>query len=167
MSFQRKLTILVLAATVLALAMACFGLAVYERRNFRNARTNELTLLANTLGANAAASMVFNDPKTASDMLAALEADHDIIAARLYDTSGHIFAEYVRSNLPQSYTIPPLSPDGVVFTEQSVFLTQPVALHGEREGSIVLISDLQLLNAKFWQYARISAIVLIFAALNT
>jgi PAS domain S-box-containing protein len=167
LSFQRKLMLLVLAATVLALAMACFGLTVYERRNFRNARTDALTLLANTLGANAAASMVFNDPKTASDMLAALQADHDIIAARLYDTSGHIFAGYVRAELPQNYTIPPLPADGAAFTEQSIVLTQPVVLHGEREGSIVLISDLQPLNAKFRQYAQISALVLIFAVLTT
>ncbi|HYA63246.1 MAG TPA: response regulator, partial [Candidatus Sulfotelmatobacter sp.] len=111
--------------------------------------------------------MVFNDPNTASDMLAALQADRDIIAARLYDTSGHIFAEYVRADPPQSYTIPPLSPDGVVFTDQSVVLTQRVALHGEKEGSIVLISDLRALDAKFWQYARISTLVLIFAVLTT
>jgi len=166
-SFHRKLTIVVLASTVLALAMACFALTVYERRDFRNARTNELTLLANTLGTNAAASMIFSDTKTASDMLAALQTDHDIIAARLYDSAGNVFAEYVRADPAKSYTIPLLPADGVVFTKQSVVLTRPVSLHGEREGSIVLVSDLQALNAKFWQYAQISLLVLIFAVLTT
>ena len=37
--------------------------------------------------------MVFNDSKTAVDMLDGLRADHDIIAARLYDNSGLMFAE--------------------------------------------------------------------------
>jgi uncharacterized membrane protein affecting hemolysin expression len=111
MSFQRKLTALVLAVTALALAMACLGLALYERLTFRDARTNELTLLANTLGANAAASMAFSDQQTATDILGALQTDPNIIAARLYDTSGHIFAEYVQIPLPRGHFVPPPHPD--------------------------------------------------------
>jgi uncharacterized membrane protein affecting hemolysin expression len=67
---------------------------------------NELTLLANTLGANAAATMVFNDPKTAAAILNAnaLRADRDVLSARLYDNSGHVFAEYVRAGASHSQT---------------------------------------------------------------
>jgi two-component system, sensor histidine kinase and response regulator len=166
-SFHRKLGVVVLATTVLALAMASVGLALYERHSFRNARSNELTLLANTLGANAAASMAFNDPKTAQDMLTALQADPDIMAARLYDNSGHIFAEYVRANLPPSYTIPPASGDGAEFAAQSLTLTQGVSLNQERCGSIVLISDLRSLNHKLWQFAQIVVLVLILAVIAT
>jgi hypothetical protein len=74
-SFRRKLTLLVLGVTILALAMACLGLALYERQNGRNSTASELTLLANTLGANAAASLAFNDQKTAREMLSALSSD--------------------------------------------------------------------------------------------
>jgi len=97
LSLHRKLILLSLAATVLGLTMASLGLALYERHTFRSDRANELALLANTLGANAAASMVFNDSATAGDILEAVRADHGIIAARLYDTRGRIFAEYVRA----------------------------------------------------------------------
>ena len=166
-SFQRKLTVLVLAATVLAPTMACLGLAMYERQNFRSARANELALLANTLGANAAASMAFNDPKTATDMLAALEADPDIIAACLYDNNGNAFAEYRRSDVPGSYRVPVVPPDGAEFSAKSLTLARHVSLKNERYGSLVLFSDLRTLNRKLWQFAQITALVLILAVLST
>jgi two-component system, sensor histidine kinase and response regulator len=167
MSFHRKLTFLVLAAAVLALLMVSLGLALYERHNFRSARVNELTLLASTLGANAAASMVFNDPKTAADILNALRADRDIIAARLYDNSGHLFAEYLRAGASQSPAVPARPSDGAQFDDGLLTLAQPIALHGEREGSIVLITDLRSLNVKYVQYAEIVSLVLVLAVLFT
>ena len=159
--------ILTLAATVLALLMVSLGLALYERHNFRNGRVNELTLLANTVGANAAASMVFNDPKTAADILNSLRTDRDIIAARLYDNSGQVFAEYVRAGATQSPAVPTHPPDGAHFDARSLTLTQPIALHGEREGSIVLITDLRSLKIKYVQYAQLVSLVLVLAVLFT
>ena len=167
LSLHRKLILLSLAATVLGLTMAALGLALYERHTFRSDRANELTLLANTVAANAAASMVFSDSTTAGDILDAVRADHGIIAARLYDARGRIFAEYVRADLPQSYTIPQLPPDGVVFHWDSVVLTQAVWLQDEREGSIVMISDLRSLNGKYLQYAQIVALVLVVSLHST
>jgi methyl-accepting chemotaxis protein len=46
-------------------------------------------------------------------------------------------------------------------------LAQPIALHGEREGSIVLITDLRSLNVKYVQYAEIVSLVLVLAVLFT
>jgi hypothetical protein len=50
--------------------------------------------LADTLGANAAASLAFNDAQTASQILSALHLENDVVGAYLYDTQGHLFAEY-------------------------------------------------------------------------
>ena len=112
LSFHRKIALLVVASAFSTLAMTCLGLALFERYSFRNARMSELSLLANTLGENTAASLTFNDQKSAADMLAALHADPDLMAAYLYDTSGKIFAEYRRANSPRSLGVPPLQPDG-------------------------------------------------------
>ncbi len=167
LSFYRKLTLLVVASTFSALAMTCLGLALFERNSFGNARMNELSLLANTLGENTAACLTFNDQKGAAQMLAALHADPDLMAAYLYDTSGQIFAEYRRANSPGSLGAPPLQPDGVHFNRDSLTVTQGVLLKGERSGSIVLVSDLQALNEKIRQYAKISALVLVISILVT
>jgi methyl-accepting chemotaxis protein len=161
LSFQRKLTLLVLTVTAVALAMLCLALALYERHTFRNARRNELTLLANTLGANTAASMAFNDQRTATDILSALQTDPNITTARLYDTHCRVFAEYSRVVLPPGHFVPPLPNDGAVFDPGSLTLTLPVSLNGERYGSIVLTSDLRLLRRKLGEYVQIVVFVLV------
>jgi uncharacterized membrane protein affecting hemolysin expression len=97
----------VLAATVFALSTTFVALTFYERSSFRQARHNELSLLASTLGQNSAASLAFNDQKTAADILAALEADPHIIAACLFDNTGRVFAEYP---LPDRKDVAPLRP---------------------------------------------------------
>jgi two-component system sensor histidine kinase/response regulator len=167
LSFQRKLTLLVMAAAALGLLMACFGLALYERHSFRTERASELKLLANTLAANSAASLVFNDAVTAGDILEAVRTDEDIVAVRLYDKQHRIFAEYLRSNLPSVFSIPHPPPEGVAFTSQYVILTQPVWFHGEREGTIVLLSNLNSLRVKYREYALIAVLVLVLALLLT
>ena len=167
LSFQRKLLFIVLTATALGLGMASLGMALYERYSFRSDRSNELSLLANTLGSNAAASMVFNDSATATDILNAVHVDRGIIAARLYDSHGRIFAEYLRADLPQAFTIPQLPAEGVVFQDDSAVLTQAVSFHAENAGFIVLVSDLHSLDEKYLQYSRIATIVLLLALLAT
>jgi two-component system, sensor histidine kinase and response regulator len=164
-SFQRKLTLLVLGVTVLALAMACLGLALYERQIGRTSTAKELILLANTLGANAAASLAFNDQKTAGEMLSALNSDPNIVAACLDDKSGSLFAQYRRQGLPREYELPSPGADGAEFHATDLIVTQGVSLNGERYGSIVVISDLQFLNRRFWQYSSIAVLFLLFAVL--
>ncbi|MGB7848085.1 MAG: hypothetical protein WBL63_20915 [Candidatus Acidiferrum sp.] len=77
-SFERKLSIPVLAVTVFAPRMTCMGLALYEWNNSRNARTNEFSRLASTLGRNSAASMASSDRKTTAARLVALQVNPDI-----------------------------------------------------------------------------------------
>ena len=93
LSLRQRLTLLILTSSVLGLLLACAGLTAYERNNFRASTLNELSALADTLGANAAASLLFNDQKTGADMLRALATEHHVLAARLYDVNGNVFAE--------------------------------------------------------------------------
>src|SRR5271168_2958524 len=95
-SIQRKLTILVLCTSMVGLSVACLAFEIYERNSFRAAMTSELSALAATLGANCAASLAFNDRKSAQDTLAALHAESHVVQACLYDGRGASFAEYRR-----------------------------------------------------------------------
>jgi methyl-accepting chemotaxis protein len=166
-SFQRKLTILVLAATLLGLGMTLAGLAVYERHSFRCDRASELNLLAHTLGINAAASMVFNDATTARDILSAVRVDPGIIEARLYDAQGRTFADYVPPAREQISSISSLPADGTAFRHDFVVLTHAVWWRNSRAGSIVLVSDLHSLRAKYVLYGKIALLALVLAVFIT
>ncbi len=166
-SIQTKLALLVFSASFFALVFACAGFGIYERANFRADMARELSTLADTLGSNSAASLAFDDQKTAREMLGALRAERSILAACLYDNYGNVFAEYRRSNLRRDYQTPPLRSDGPYFAPQSLTLFRAVAVNGEKTGTIAIVSDLSGFRAKMWQYLKISSLVLLLAIFAT
>ena len=158
---QRKLTLLMLAASVLSLFLAAAGFALYERSRFRQASEEELTALAETLGANTAASLVFNDPKTARDMLGALQGEQHILAACLYDGHGKLFAAYRRPDLPADFPLPVSNGAGAHSVGKSLILSRPVMLGGEQAGEIAIVSDLSGFRANIIEYGKIALLVLL------
>ena len=164
---RRKLALLILTSSSLAVILACLGFAIYERQNFRANTDNELRALADTLGANTAASLVFNDPKTAREMLGALRTDHNVLGACLYDTRGNIFAEYRRGGPGPAFTMPSLRGDGAYFEGNSVTLFRSVLMEGDKTGSIAIVSDLSGNSARLWEYAKIASLVLFISTLAT
>jgi signal transduction histidine kinase/CheY-like chemotaxis protein/HPt (histidine-containing phosphotransfer) domain-containing protein len=160
---RRKLAIVTLGAMILALA--CAGFAIYERESFRRTTVSELATLADTLGANAAASLTFDDKKTGREILGALRSEHNILAASFYDNKGEMFAEYRRSDLEANFRVPAWQKTGAYFDRETIILARGVFLNGEEIGSIVILSDLSGLLAKLRQYAQISVVVLLVSVL--
>jgi signal transduction histidine kinase/DNA-binding response OmpR family regulator len=164
---RRKLALLILASSVLAVILACVGFAIYERQNFLEDTANELTALAGTLGENTAASLAFDDKKTAREMLSALRADHNVLGACLYDSQGSIFAEYRRAGLSPDFRMPPSREDGAYFTPDSLMLFRSVLIDTDKTGSIAIISDLSGLRARLREYIKIAILVLFISILAT
>jgi signal transduction histidine kinase/CheY-like chemotaxis protein len=164
---RRKLALLILTSSVLAVILACMGFAVYERQNFRTNTGNELRALADTLGANTAASLAFNDRKTAREMLGALRADHNVLGACLYDIHGNIFADYRRAGLESEFTMPSLRGDGAYFEGNSITLFRSVLMERDKTGSIAIVSDLSGTKARLWEYTKIASLVLLISTLAT
>jgi signal transduction histidine kinase/DNA-binding response OmpR family regulator len=167
LTIRQKLALLILTASVFAVVLACVGFAIYERQRFHTDIANELATLADTLGANTAASLAFNDPKTAREMLAALRTERHVLGACLYDVHGQIFAEYRRAGLGPKFAMPSLSPDGAYFGPGTVARFESVYLKSDRTGSIAIVSDLSGIRAKFWEYTKIAILVLFISILAT
>jgi signal transduction histidine kinase/DNA-binding response OmpR family regulator len=164
---RRKLAVLILTASAFAVVLACLGFAIYERQIFRADTVNELAALADTLGANTAASLAFDDQKTAREMLAALRAEHDVMGACLYDNHGNIFAEYRRAGLTTAFEMPSWRKDGAQFDQHSITLFRSVLLEKDKTGSIAIVSDLSGFRARFWEYTKIAILVLFISTLAT
>lgn len=167
MPVRTKLTLLVLSASVLALVLATVGFGIYERASFRSFTGNELTALADTLGANTAASLVFNDPKAATEMLSSLHSEHRILSAHLFDARGKLFAEYHRPDFPQDEKQHVLLGDGIYFAAGSATRYRSVFLNNERAGAIAITSDLSEFQEKLREYAKIALLVLFISVAAT
>jgi PAS domain S-box-containing protein len=129
--------------------------------------TSELSVLADTLGANTGASLTFKDRKSAEDMLAGLQAESHIIAACLYDSHGEAFAKYLRKGIGSEFAMPVWQQDGAVFRQDSLTLFRSVSLGGEKIGTIAIISDLSALQANVRQFTEISALIILLSVMVT
>jgi signal transduction histidine kinase/DNA-binding response OmpR family regulator len=162
-----KLALLILASSVFSVLLACAALAIYEGQSFRADTVNETLALADTLGANTAASLAFNDQKTAREMLDALRADHNVLAACLYDNAGKMFAEYRRAGLSATFEMPAARADGAAFAGDTVTLFRSVRIESDKTGSIAIVSDLSGARARLWEYGKISTLVLLVSVFLT
>jgi two-component system, sensor histidine kinase and response regulator len=166
-SIERKLTFVMLTTSLLGLSVACIGFEIYERVSYRGAITSELTALADTLGGNTTASLAFNDRQSAADILAALRAERDVVAACLYDKNDDLFAQYQRGAGGQECRVTTAQDVRPRFEAESVILYRKIFLGGETAGGIAIISDLDAFHAKLRQYTEISAAVIFCSALAT
>src|SRR5438034_4628783 len=159
-SIQKKMTFVILATSVLGLSLACMAFEIYERASYRRALVSQLSVLADTLGANTTASLAFSDHQSAQDILGALRAEPHVVGACLYDKHSQLFASYERNSKTLDCNKGVLGANGALFGTDLITLNREIHLTGEKAGSIAIVSDLEELRAKIRQYTMISVAVI-------
>ena len=162
-SIRRKLALLTSASVLMTVTLASAAFAVYERMNLRSSAVNEVRALADMLGANCAASLAFNDPATAYEMLRALSSKQDVMWARLYDNKDHIFAEYVRPGILAGDSKGEPSLAGAHIDGDTLRYVHTVELDDEPVGTLVIASDLSALRVLLRQYCEIVVLVMLIS----
>ncbi len=84
-SLRRKIMLVIMINTVGTLCVAGIGFAEYGVHRFKQLHMEDLNALADVIGANTMAPLVFRDSNAASDILQALAAKPHILAACVYD----------------------------------------------------------------------------------
>jgi PAS domain S-box-containing protein len=166
-SIRRKLSMVIFCTSLLGLSLTGLAFEFYERASFRSSLVNQLTSHADMLGLNTAASLTFNDRKSAEDMLKSLRVERHIVVACLYDSRGNVFAEYRRVGTGSSCEMTADHQDGARFQRDFLTLSQSISLEGETRGAITIISDLSELTTKMTRFREISALVLIVSLFAT
>ncbi len=126
LSLRRKLTLVIMINTFVALCAAGIGFAEYGVYRFKELRLEDLNTLANTIGTNCTAPLVFKDPGSAQDILRALTAKPHILTAAIYDRDGKPFAVYHHGEMKDQYSAPPVESDSSRFTSNRVLIFQTV-----------------------------------------
>lgn len=166
---QSKLTWVFLLITGTALVLACVALYTYERMVFSQSLNSNLATLAKITGDNSETAITFDNPEEATEMLAALRAEPQIIAAGIYTAKGTLLAKWVRPgsnpNLPEK----PLFGGGFVSTPDELGLFMPITNKKtkERIGVIFLRASFQALHDRLKTYAVVVSIVLLISFLIT
>jgi signal transduction histidine kinase/DNA-binding response OmpR family regulator len=164
-SIRRKLTLIIMLTTSIALLLACMSFVAYDLYTFRLDTTHYLSTLADITGGNNAAALSFNDVASAIQTLEVLSVDHHIIAVSIYTPDGLEFATYVRDAMGGDLASSAPEQEGYQYSGDRLVLSRPIMFDGEKIGSITIQYDLQGMNDRVKRYASIAATVLIAAAL--
>ena len=141
LSLRRKLTLVIMINTVLALCVAGIAFAEYGVYRFKELRLEDLNALANILGTNSTAPLAFKDPNSAQDILRALAAKPHILSAVIYDRDGRPFAIYHRGAPNEKFSVPQVEMDSSRFTRDRVLIFQAITFLGEKVGTVFLEGD--------------------------
>jgi signal transduction histidine kinase len=156
---KRKLTVVIMLTSLTAILLACAGFATYELVTFRRAMVNDLTTLADVIGATSTAALTFADTKTAAEFLAALKTKPRIVTACFYTKHGDFFVGYARGGSAAECPAAP-SENGYRFEQGHLVLYHTVVEKSARIGTLYLKSDLEEMKARSRLYAWIVGVVL-------
>jgi signal transduction histidine kinase/ActR/RegA family two-component response regulator len=156
LSIKRKLTLITMLTSSVALVLSSASFLIYDLISFRHLLSQDLMTQAEIIGYNSAGAMEFKDEAVATATLSALTAKEDIVAAVLYSRDGKLFAHYFRGNkvLP---TLPPpgLQEKGYRFQGGYLEVFHDVTLNGEHLGTLFLQSDMRQWSLRAKRYASI------------
>jgi signal transduction histidine kinase/DNA-binding response OmpR family regulator/HAMP domain-containing protein len=163
-SIKRKLMLITMLTSSLALLLASAGFVVYDTIAFRSRMSHDLMTQAKIIGSNSTAALAFHDERTVTEMLSALKAKDEIVAAVIYSPAGELVASYRRDGTDESAFPPGPEGSGYRFEANRLNVWHEIVLHGERLGTLYIGSDMRYWNARLQRYTGIVAILMLGAA---
>ncbi len=127
----------------IAITLASALIIGYQVVTSRFAAVYELATLAEIIRANSASDLELRDTKAVAETLASLKARPEIIAGRVYDATGALFAQYLRVDAnPIQLPTGPIG-EGSWFQGDRLLLSHRITSNGRLVGTITLCSDRQ------------------------
>jgi signal transduction histidine kinase len=152
---RRKLTLISALTTVIALTIAGLGMLAADTFLSYRYLQNDLATFAAVVGNNSTAALAFDDPKVATETLAALKPRSHVQIACLFQTTGAKLASYVRPGF--TGICPNPSSEEVRMAGLTLIATERIQLAERNVGTLVLQYDL---GEIFERVAVFAAIVL-------
>jgi two-component system, sensor histidine kinase and response regulator len=166
LSLRRKITLVIMVNTVVALCVAGVGFSEYGVYQLKQARLEDLNALANMLGTNSTASLTFKDPNAAEEILSALAAKPHILSAVIYDRDGSPFAVYDRNGIKTRHASPKLPSDESRFTPDRVLIFQEIDFENEKVGTVFLEGDTVEYDQLLSEYLRLFGLIIVLVSIG-
>jgi PAS domain S-box-containing protein len=161
LTIRQKLQAIVMVTSAVALLVASVVFTLYDRSTFLLAKTQDLMASAKMVGSNSTAALSFGDAKSASEILAALQAKQNVINACIYGKEGRVFATYSRDTAHNDFSPPPVQTQATAIVKNNMFLFQPINLNGESIGTIFIQANLTDLSDRRTRFLEIDFLVLL------
>jgi len=164
LSIRVKITVLFAATSLVSLLLSGLIFFAYDKTQYELSTLRELNILAEIIGNNAEASIIYSSQRGANEILQTLEANKNIKVARIYNNDKSIFAEYL---IDSSFTGTHLdfiaSKDTFLFSKNSLLISRHIILDNEIIGSIYLHSGLDDYTMRVKNFFKVFIIILLTA----
>ena len=165
LSIKRKLMLITMSTSTVALLLASVGFVVYDMVAFRSQMSDDLMTQAEIVGANSMAALAFRDGPAAREILSALKAREGIVAAALYAPDGALLADYRRDNAAARAVPARPDPSGSRFEDNYLRVFHRIDLHGQILGTVYVESDMQQWHERVTRYTGIVGVLMLGAAI--
>lgn len=158
-TIKRKLTLIIMLTCSVTLILACAAILIFEHAGTKQVLKHNTQVMANVIGANSSAALSFKDKNAAKETLSALRAEPYVLSACLYAHDGQVFATYYREGVRPTAP-PPVGEEGHTFGTTTLNLFHKIALDGDVIGTVLIQSDLRLIQERLQTYFGIIGIVM-------
>lgn len=144
-SIRKKLLLIMMGICLAALIVSGTIFNLWSYFLFRNNMVRNFRAQAEMTANNCSAAILFDDPKTAEEVLNSYKAEPSVVNCCIYDAEGNHFASYIRDGFT-GHQKTSLQPSGYIFDEGYLVIFEPIALEKEKVGTVVLMSNLEPLK---------------------
>lgn len=162
---SRKLTLIILAISLITLLLSFAGFAAFDLLTVRRKMADDTMLLARSIGISSAEAIASGAKPSADLILHSLNNHAHILNACIFDRNGAVFASYVRAGDPAGFTPPPVKPPGAHFDKDSLNVYQDVYHQRQKIGCVFVQSDLFELRSRIHGYLSVASIIILAAGL--
>ncbi len=165
---KQKLTLIIIVISSIATLFACTALIIYDQITFSNTMKRNLSMLAQIIGKNSTAALIFENENDAKETLEVLlMAVENIDFACIYDKNDKVFTKYKRLGTDIE-TLPPLPKDkGSYFDNNHLIIFSPIIIEDEKIGKVYLQSNLKEMYTRLKNYAVVVIFVLFLSFLTS
>ncbi|MEO7319201.1 MAG: PAS domain S-box protein, partial [Chthoniobacteraceae bacterium] len=163
---RRKLMLVMMLATSVALLLSGGALLWSELRDFRVNLEASISTMARIVSSNSVAAISFDDDHAATETLRGLKVEPLILAAAIYRADGELFAQYARKG--NTDELPPNpGPDGSRMSGHRMIRVSGLFDDRERTrvGTIYIVADSGGIRERIQSYAGLLALVMLTSAL--
>jgi two-component system, sensor histidine kinase len=167
LSLSRKIKGIIVVSTTLALILSSCAFLWLAWVSLRDSLKTDAIGLAEAIGSNCTAALLFNDSASAQEILTAFASDPRIMQAALYKKNNSVLAQYQRKDPAVDMKAPPSQSAAAFFQKESLIVFRDITMDKEWLGRIYIRISLDSLFSLFSTIALSIAAITISILLIT
>lgn len=158
-----KLIVLQMITFLVAFVICVSAYLYFDYMSLRQNKAKSTMVIAEVIGLNSEAPLLFNDSEAANSILTGLKAETDVTHASIVDSAGRLIGNYVRQG-ENKFTFEITTNQNIKseFTSNDLFIYYKIIKDGEWLGTLCLKSELTEIKAQFYNKLKVVGLIVVF-----